>query len=703
MVIIVRNIKNIFWVSSYILIGVLVIAIYMNFNRDSEYIIELERFGIITNSNAAETTKGINDALVFAKEHGYKKVRLPEGKYLIDTSIITPIKLTDGNNEWIHNRKGIVMQSDIEFIIDGSVLEMIPTDDPYYSIITISDCKNSKITGGTILGDRNTHDYGHIINDNGSELEIGTIDEIIGENIEDDNMVRTKDFIDNFKGEDLPNEFILICLENTTKNTTDGGVRYIYCYDENEKYLGLAISEGYNSFWEKAKLIEGTKKIKVTFKDEKRLDAKYYITTDFTYPSHEFATGISMTSSSDIELNGVTIKNIVGDCVQTFAPPLEVSVDNLKLIDCTFENSRRQGISFVSNGENYLIKGCNIGNINGVDPQSGIDIEHYGYVKNIVIDKCNFYDNKKLDIINYNGSDIEVKNSNFTGGIGVTYGSNMNIHNNKFIYSDPEGVDKIHKGWAIAPNKVEGDYFYITNNYFEGYNIGGVGVQSSSIKNSLFIENEVIDSICMISGDAYNNKYRNCDVRYIYPNKFKNETLINSMLTGENNGEKNIDRIYSNFTLINTTFFGGNDSYRSTILEECTIYSNEKIFCNTWAGSYTVKDSTITTEYKSEIPFIQEQGCDEVLFLRCDMNLSCTPFVKANYKKFTIDNCKIVFNDSYETTETINIFHKGNFMNSEFYKEFDYPKINITIFDESSIDNVVFNGKISNKLELINR
>ena len=133
----------------------IVIIFFYIFNKiitkDMEYVIELDEFNISNdNNNAKETTEGINNALKYAKNQGYKIVKLPEGHYAIDTSVISPIVLSDGENEWIHNRQGIVLQSDIELIMTDVILEMIPTDDPYYSILTISNCENSKIIGGTI-------------------------------------------------------------------------------------------------------------------------------------------------------------------------------------------------------------------------------------------------------------------------------------------------------------------------------------------------------------------------------------------------------------------------------------------------------------------------------------------------------------------------------------------------------------------------
>lgn len=652
----------------------IVIIFFYIFNKiitkDMEYVIELDEFNISNdNNNAKETTEGINNALKYAKNQGYKIVKLPEGHYAIDTSVISPIVLSDGENQWIHNRQGIVLQSDIELIMTDVILEMIPTDDPYYSIVTISNCENSKIIGGTILGDRDNHDYGMRINEEEDQLESGSFDENTGLPIDDDTKVRTKDFIDNFNGQELPEKFFLTVLENTTKNTTDGGVRYIYCYDINEKYLGIA--EGGNSFTDKATLLPGTSKIKVAFKDENRLDAVYYITDEETYPTHEFGTGITITDSDNIEINNVTIKSTVGDCIATNAPTIKVTVDNLKIINCTLENSRRQGISFVSTGENYLISECNIGKINGTDPQCGIDIEHYDYVKNIVIDKSNFYDNKKWDIINYNGYDIEIKDSNFMGGIGSTYGYNMDIHDNNFIYRDEKWLDKTFKGvlFALNTNNEDG-YFKIYNNLIDGYSSSG-GNPTSNLKNSEFKNNKVKNSTIVIGSNAFNNTYENSTIRYSLCNyEYKNEKFINCIIGGENNGDNIYSRYYTNFEMNNCEFLTGNPSVVDTVLTNCKIYNSDKSFCSKWGGKYTLKNCEINTEYTKNIPFISSQGV-EAIYSNCKMNLSLTPFIALNYGNFFMKDCEIHFNDSYkmedETLEFVkNVYGKSKFINNNF-------------------------------------
>ena len=52
--------------------------------RSEVYELELNRWGVFNdNTHAIETTKGINSALKWAKNNGYKTVKIPDGTYLI--------------------------------------------------------------------------------------------------------------------------------------------------------------------------------------------------------------------------------------------------------------------------------------------------------------------------------------------------------------------------------------------------------------------------------------------------------------------------------------------------------------------------------------------------------------------------------------------------------------------------------------------
>ena len=674
-------------------------------NSDDIYIIELNKFNIKNdNTDGYDTTTGINLALLWAKENGYKKVRLPEGEYLIDTSVKTPYTLKDKEGKsWTGRATGICMLTDMELDLTGCVLNELPNSDPYHGLLYIAKCDNVKIKNGKIIGDRLTHDYGYRVNNNGDELESGTIDSVTGELIEDETRVRTKNFISYFedwftkKHYDIPEWFNIMTICNTTFNTVDGGKVRVHCYDENEKYLGYCDGLSFG----KRTVLKGTKKIKISIWNEKRLDAVLGLNQQPIYWNPEFTCGICIVDSHNITIDGCDIKQFTGDCIQTFAPPVKVTVDDLNIINCTLEESRRQGISFVGTGERYLVKNCNIGKINGTDPQSGIDFEHYDYVKDVVIDGCNFYDNKKIDILNYNGWDIEIKNCKFNGSVTSTFGYNMDIHDNEFIYYNAPWLDKSHKGSCIGlgTNKTEGG-FKVYNNYFEGYmSVGGNSI--TDLPENVFTNNTIVGCHFVTSRNSYNNIYINSKIRYSgLDYVYKDEKFDNCIICGDNNGRNEHYRYFEKCVLNNCEFKGGCSTVLDTIFNNCEIYNNDKTFCSTWAGAYTIKSSKITTEYITNIPFISSQGCKNVNFERCILNVSCTPFVLTNYGLTTIKDCEIIFNESYKSDETINFFNygrtdgKATFDGNNFYKNFEYPKVRLIESSNSQANGEPFTENI---------
>lgn len=622
-------------------------------NNSDTYKVDLKQFNISNNNtNSKETTEGINKAIKYAKENNYKIIKLPKGHYSIDTSVKNPIELKDAEGStWTHNRQGITMESDLTLDLTGCKLEMKSVEDPYYSIISISNCKNSTIIGGTIIGDRDKHDYGMRINEFGDKFKSGDIDANTGKYIKDDERVVTKDYIDMYidwttkKEGELPGEFSIIPLWNTTMNTVDGGCAYVYCYDEDNNYLGVAT--GSSGYANKRSLLEGTKKIKISLRGEKRLDVVVALTTRNLYQTYEFGTGIVITDSDTIEINGTTVQDCIGDCIGTSAPPLKVTVDNLKIINCTLENSRRQGISFAATGENYLIKNCNIGNINGTDPQCGIDFEHYNYMKNTVIEGCSFYDNKKWDIINYNGTYIEVRNSNFTGAIATTYGTDMDIHDNVFEYKDRKNKDKIFKDTSLALG-TENNFVY--DNEFIGGSVSNSGNNSKTYNN--IFKNVKVD----ISSNS-ENKYYNSEVGIkqnenfskLENNYFENCDVYN------HNDEPSIE--------INKCTFE-NSSYNArgkTIINDCTFNLKDKSLMDGWKAEdtdITFMDCKINSGYNKEINLLGEELNTKASFDNCKLNIS-RYLLTLNYGSLSFKDCDFKFNDLNEHKGVIDLNISG--------------------------------------------
>ncbi len=125
----------------------------------------------------------------------------------------------------------------------------------------------------------------------------------------------------------------------------------------------------------------------------------------------EWGMGINITSSKDVTVQGITIKNCWGDCI--YIGQFQISKDeyseNVKIEDVRCEAGRRQGLSLIA-GKNIHIKKSRFidtGKIKYTAPGRGIDIEpndkENTIVQNILIEDCKFagnYDNN--DLLTYN-------------------------------------------------------------------------------------------------------------------------------------------------------------------------------------------------------------------------------------------------------------------------------------------------------------
>ena len=92
------------------------------------------------------------------------------------------VKNTNDLGGWTHTFTGVYVPSNITLIMEGATLKMMPNvEDPYAHVVNLSNSDNAKIIGGTIIGDRETHDYGIRINNNGGEFERGSINTSTGQ------------------------------------------------------------------------------------------------------------------------------------------------------------------------------------------------------------------------------------------------------------------------------------------------------------------------------------------------------------------------------------------------------------------------------------------------------------------------------------------------------------------------------------------
>ncbi len=118
---------------------------------------------------------------------------------------------------------------------------------------------------------------------------------------------------------------------------------------------------------------------------------------EYTEGEHRHA--IDLSDCNNITIAGLLVNDSGGDGLlitgyaggtnnQNFS-------ENIYVVDCVFDNNRRQGCSIIS-AKNVLIENCTFSNTKGTLPEAGIDIEPDSdteFVQNVKIRKCRFTGN----------------------------------------------------------------------------------------------------------------------------------------------------------------------------------------------------------------------------------------------------------------------------------------------------------------------
>ncbi|MFZ5975647.1 MAG: right-handed parallel beta-helix repeat-containing protein [Bacillota bacterium] len=153
--------------------------------------------------------------------------------------------------------------------------------------------------------------------------------------------------------------------------------------------------------------------------------------------THEWGFGICISASTNVLIDGVTIKNMTGDGIilegsyKSLASGGKIC-SNIKIFDCDISGCRRQGISVIGATASEIARN-RIHGISGTDPQYGIDVEtEFDYV----VDNLKIHNNTIYGCtggaINCNkGSNYEVYANTCTGNnIIAVRCSNVKIYGN---------------------------------------------------------------------------------------------------------------------------------------------------------------------------------------------------------------------------------------------------------------------------------
>jgi len=380
------------------------------------YAVELKKWGIHNDgTEAAATTKGINQALRYARDNRFGGILLPAGTYLIDKD------------------SRIEMVSHMRFELDpDAVLQKEANSREQYETLYIGEnVSDVTIKGGTYRGDREehdyrsdaTHEYGYGISILGSSNVV--IDGVAASHFTGDgiNISGSDRYIDTLDARDLEPGGI----DASGKAVPDSGkIR-----SKNKKKTGLT-----------AALLGGRKALQVArpvkLDKDSRFEVYFYTAAgkfmkaeknlEFAYSNIPVPTGAGYYR---IVLQAKTVKDV---SVGIYA---QLNAFNIAVLNSDIGFNRRQGIS-VSGAEKVRIENNLIHDMSGTAPESGVDLEG-GYMpnQNIQIADNYFYNNKAYDIILFDGKDATVTGNRIESKDAIGLASTENfqgaaVRNNRF-------------------------------------------------------------------------------------------------------------------------------------------------------------------------------------------------------------------------------------------------------------------------------
>ncbi|MEH7546757.1 right-handed parallel beta-helix repeat-containing protein [Neobacillus vireti] len=458
-------------------------------SNNATYVIELDRWGIKNDGTMPkETTEGINNSIVWAKNNGYSSCKLPFGTYLVSK-----------DNQ-------IDMVSDMSLDLFGCLLKKETNGYQSYTIIRILNQRNSTVIGGVIEGDKNTHDYttipgthewgtgiyiGYSRNTKidsvevrgttgygisvgskynhsywiySTELESGTFDSS-GNLIENPNWVRSNRYYSLSNSIIQQQGYFMICGNGygSYGDTLDLTKEMIsaYFFNDSNTYLGKITRRTYESF-NKDSFPVGATKFKISFK--RKLAEIGNSTT---------------TIRADAYCIGVNIFN------------------------CYIHDCRTLGI--VGGGQYINIENCEIAKIGGAAPGYGIDLEDgYNLNQNITIRNNYFHDNKNGDVVVVSARNVLLEMNKFNGTVsfGGSRGENFTSQYNQ--YNGAQG-----SGASLAG----GDGTYVMFRY-DHFTSSGIFLSGNTI-----YDNSIFDNVSFIlqSDNYLKSQFRECRFNYNDP------------------------------------------------------------------------------------------------------------------------------------------------------------------------------------------
>lgn len=383
------------------------------------YGVDIQKFNINNNGlNPIETSKGINDALNYAAKNKYDKITFPKGEYCIS------------------EENPITMVSNLIVDLNGATFKINDNGLQHYTVIDFSNCSNSQLINGIILGDRETHDYKTI--EGSHEWTCG----IVFNNC--DNCILDNVTISSFPGygissslgENLSDLIIGVTKENLSignindkgkLNNKKGTIRTIdplnisnvggeFELGYNKGYMGYPYmqSKAYLSYFydENMKFISKV--------DNCKQYKKVLIPDNAKYVHFVFKQDY-VPERGDTDFNGTTV------FLTNYSSPNNITIKN-----CLIEKNKSLGMG-ICGGYNWNIENNMFKENGGGAPGYAIDLEDgWEYMDSFLFKNNKFIGNNN-DIVSCAGDNIIFENNSFTSTVymwGRT--TNYKFLNNSF-------------------------------------------------------------------------------------------------------------------------------------------------------------------------------------------------------------------------------------------------------------------------------
>lgn len=411
-------------------------------------------FGIYADgTHPAETTKGFNDALRWAHEQGYTTFIVPPGTYMIKKGV----KGQPSPDARIN------LVPDMKLVFEeGAVVMKEPNDAERYELLYIGyGADNVTIRGGVFVGDRDRHDYSRKDNPYSSGTHEGGIGIL---------AVGAKNLtIEGIEAYGFTGDAIAI-----------GGHGQLI----RDLYAGHFVS---GTIGPDGKPADDPNRIRTArpvplnhelFGKEPYFELSNNINLPAEFDLYFYdAAGNPVGSKKEARVrqriripDGAASLHLVFGRSTNTGSYIEIwwrePSRNVIIRDSELHNNRRQGIT-IGGADNVLIENNVIYGMQGIAPQSGIDVEggygENGFLNtNIQIKNNTFFDNAAYDIILYDGNNAVVEGNHLAsrGAIGLAVSPPFTgalVKNNHF-----DGTRLlVYHDVAIVGNKMNDSYTFI--------------------------------------------------------------------------------------------------------------------------------------------------------------------------------------------------------------------------------------------------